>query len=116
MISGTRDDLTREMFMRGPSQPPLDEGTTCPGKSFTDIPSALDYAGIDHALDDLLGRMKLAGIDEPLIVDLSHSGIPAAVVRVIAPGLEGSCDAPGYIAGKRATRIAADRDGNGERN
>lgn len=113
MISGTRDDLTREMFVRGQPQPPLNEATTSRGKAFSDIPSALDSAGIDDALDDLLCRMRLAGIDEPLIVDLSHSGIPAAVVRVIAPGLEGSCDAPGYIAGMRARRLAAFRDGNG---
>ena len=114
MISGTRDDLTREMFVRGPPRRPLNESTTCSGKAFTDIPSALNFASIDHALDDLLGRMTFAGIDEPLIVDLSHSGIPAAVVRVIAPRLEGSCDAPGYMAGMRAKRLTAYRDGNGE--
>lgn len=114
MISGTRDDLTRELFARGPPQPPLDEPAPCAGRAFTDIPSSLGFARIDDALDDLLGRMRLAGIDEPLIVDLSHSGIPAAVVRVIAPGLEGSCDAPGYIAGARARRLAAYRGGDGE--
>lgn len=114
MISGTRDDLTREMFVRSPPQPPADKPATCPGKAFTDIPSALDSASVDDALYDLLGRIKHAGIDEPLVVDLSHSGIPAAVVRVIAPGLEGSCDAPGYMAGPRAKGLAACRDGVGE--
>ncbi|MEZ2129270.1 MULTISPECIES: YcaO-like family protein [unclassified Sinorhizobium] len=116
MISGTRDDLTRDMFVRGPPQAPLDEQTVSPGKTFTEIPSASSFASIDDTLDDFLDRMRLAGIDEPLIVDLSHDGIPAAVVRVVAPGLEGSCDAPGYMAGTRARRLADYRDGNGERN
>lgn len=114
MISGTRDDLTPEMFVRGPPRPPLNEPTICPGKAFTQIPSAPNLASIDDTLDGLLGRMRLAGIDEPLIVDLSHDGLPAAVVRVIAPGLEGSCDAPGYRAGTRARRLTGYRDGNGE--
>jgi ribosomal protein S12 methylthiotransferase accessory factor len=116
MISGTRDDLTREMFMRGPPQPPLNEPAICPGKAFTEIPNTLIPASIDATLDDILGRMRLAGIDEPLIVDLSHDCIPAAVVRVIVPGLEGSCDAPGYVPGKRARRLVAFGDGDGDRN
>ncbi|MFD2346762.1 YcaO-like family protein [Sinorhizobium terangae] len=114
MISGTRDDLTREMFVRGPPQSPREGPTICPGKAFSDIPSALASTSVDDALDELLSRMRLAGIDEPLIVDLSHAGIPAAVVRVIAPGLEGSCDAPGYMAGTRARRQTAHRHGVGE--
>jgi ribosomal protein S12 methylthiotransferase accessory factor len=116
MISGTRDDLTREMFVRGPSQAAPSEIRSRPSKAFSDIPSAQGFTSIDHALEYLLRRMSLAGIDEPLIVDLSHSGIPAAVVRVIAPGLEGSCDAPGYMAGMRARRLAAFRDDNVDRN
>lgn len=116
MISGTRDDLTREMFVRGPPRPSLNEPPIYSAKTFTEIPSAPSLFSIDDALDDILGRIRLAGIVEPLIVDLSSDGIPAAVVRVIAPGLEGSCDAPGYIAGTRARRLADYRDRNGERN
>ncbi|WP_280524667.1 YcaO-like family protein [Rhizobium grahamii] len=116
MISGTRDDLTREMFVHGPPRPPSNEAITRAAKAFTDIPSAPDFASIDDALDHLLERMKLAGIDQPLMVDLSHSGIPAAVVRVIVPGLEGSCDAPGYVAGKRAKQLVAFGGGDGHRN
>nr|WP_026622640.1 YcaO-like family protein [Ensifer sp. WSM1721] len=112
MISGTRDDLTREMFVRATPRPPL-APNTYRDKAFTDIPSALDFPSIDDALENLLYRLSTAGTGEPLIVDLSHDGIPAAVVRVIAPGLEGSCDTPGYKAGTRARRLAR-RDGEGE--
>lgn len=114
MISGTRDDLTREMFMRGSPRAPLEEPNTCAGKDFTDVPNVLGFASIDNAIENLLDRLRTAGIDEPLIVDLSHDVIPAAVVRVIAPGLEGSCDAPGYTAGTRARRLAANQDGDVE--
>lgn len=116
MISGTRDDLTRDMFVCGPTNSPRCAATIGCAKAFSDVPSALESGGVDDQLDDLLRRIRLAGIDEPLIVDLSRRGIPAAVVRVIAPGLEGSCDAPGFRAGMRASRFATSRGDNGQRN
>jgi len=59
--------------------------------------------------DDLrwiLARLRAAGIDQVVAVDLSRPAIGVPVVRIIVPGLEGVMDeAHGdYAPGRRARR------------
>ena len=52
----------------------------------------------------LLERLRAAGIREAIAVDLTRSEFGIPVVRVVAPGLEGSDHHDGYSPGARALR------------
>jgi YcaO-like protein with predicted kinase domain len=55
----------------------------------------------------LLDRLKQAGIEQAVAVDLTRSEFGIAVVRVVVPGLEGSDHHEGYVPGARAKAWAA---------
>ena len=61
----------------------------------------------DADLAWLLEGLGAAGLDEPVVVDLSRPEIGVAVVRVVAPGLEGPDDHPSYAPGRRARALDA---------
>ena len=54
-----------------------------------------------------LDRLRDAGIDTVIVVDLTKDAFKIPVVRVIIPGLEGLNEVPGYVSGKRAREVAA---------
>lgn len=55
--------------------------------TLADLPSTIhDY--IEDDIEYILTRLRLAGIDKVVVVDLSPPDAPFAVVRVIVPGLE----------------------------
>ena len=59
--------------------------------------------------DQVLDRLKAAGLDEVIAVDLTRPGIDLPVVRIVVPGLEACSDEPDYAPGPRARalRLAA---------
>jgi len=76
-------------------------------RRYGDVPNQ-EARDFDDILRWLLKQLRNAAIGTPAMVDLSKPGIPAAVVRVVVPGLEGSSDAPGYKPGARALAPVVD--------
>jgi YcaO-like protein with predicted kinase domain len=68
-------------------------------------PPILPFASFEQELAHLLERLRAAGVESVLAVDLSPPDRPFHVVRVIAPGLEGPSDNPGYRPGRRALAL-----------
>ncbi|KIC21445.1 hypothetical protein RA20_04640 [Leisingera sp. ANG-Vp] len=108
-ISGARDDLDPDEFTteavasRAQYAHGLIRGGV-PAGSFQDCPD-FSSPSFDEDLDWLLNRLKSAGMDQALIVDLSRDGIGIAVVRAVIPGLEAPHDDPGFVPGPRARQV-----------
>jgi YcaO-like protein with predicted kinase domain len=60
---------------------------------------------VSEDLEWLLARLRAAGFDSVVVVDLSEPGDEVAVVRVVVPGLEAYNLAPDYAPGERARRL-----------
>ncbi|HMA94201.1 MAG TPA: YcaO-like family protein, partial [Polyangiaceae bacterium] len=112
-IAGARDDADHRFFARARSITRIEEfranlershGATM--RNFTTVPT---YAATTFEQDVawLLACLRRVGLEEVIAVDLSRPELPVSVVRVIIPGLEGLCDAPGYVPGARATALQA---------
>jgi putative methanogenesis marker protein 1 len=56
-------------------------------RSISALPSAV-YDDVQEDLDHILAKLKLRGIDQVIVIDLTTYGVPYSVVRVIVPGLE----------------------------
>ncbi|MGH9206265.1 MAG: YcaO-like family protein, partial [Acidimicrobiales bacterium] len=73
-------------------------------RSFQQAPS---FAA-DSFADDVrwqLDRLRAAGLEEALVVDLTRPEWQLPVVRVIVPGLELNAAGGRYLPGRRAWRI-----------
>jgi ribosomal protein S12 methylthiotransferase accessory factor len=70
-------------------------------RSFLDAPS-FDSPDIAADVRWLLDRLRTAGIESLVAVDLTDPGFGIPVVRAIVPGLEGDCTHPAYVPGPRA--------------
>jgi ribosomal protein S12 methylthiotransferase accessory factor len=77
-----------------------------PRRVFAHVPN-FESASPQADLDWMLARLRVAGIDQAIVVDLTRAAIGVPVARVIVPGLEGPMDeADGdYSPGARARRI-----------
>jgi YcaO-like protein with predicted kinase domain len=63
------------------------------------------FTTLREEVDWLLDRLRSAGLDEAVAVDLTQPGIGIPVVRVVVPGLEGSDHHATYSPGERARRV-----------
>jgi len=111
LISGGRDDRSRASYrkMRGATALQAQRAEIVDGSAlrrFSDI-CTHPVLGVDQALSCMLAALSRAGLGVPVVVDLSIADIPASVVRVLVPGLEGTSDAPGYKPGARALALRA---------
>ncbi|MEX0302107.1 MAG: YcaO-like family protein [Leisingera sp.] len=110
-ISGARDDLNPEEFTpeataeRGQYVRVLLE-QTAETERFQDCP-AFASPSFEGDLAWLLERLKAAGMEQVLTVDLSRPGLGVFVVRAVIPGLEAPHDDPDFVPGPRA--LAASR-------
>jgi YcaO-like protein with predicted kinase domain len=68
-----------------------------------------DFDTFEAELAWILERLRGAGIQQAIAVDLSRSEIGASVVRVVVPGLEGSDHLPDYVPGARAQAVQEGR-------
>jgi ribosomal protein S12 methylthiotransferase accessory factor len=113
-IVGSRDDIQREDFAALQSDSGIEQARlqlAAPGRPPARLAASRGFEGrtVEDDLGWMLGRLEQVGIDQVVAVDLSRSDMPVFVVRVVAPGLEASSDAPGYRPGDRARgRMGAD--------
>jgi YcaO-like protein with predicted kinase domain len=107
-ITGIRDDLLPAEYEEPPNADLVDalldalRGETAPA-SLDHVPS---FAA-DDLVEDLcweLERLRSAGIERVVAVDLTRSDFEIPVVRIVIPGLEGDIRHPHYTPGKRARR------------
>ena len=105
-ISGARDDIElgefggRAMdekcrFARGLIErgQPIRDFRRCPHQASDDFEEDLAF---------LLARLRRAGCEQVLVIDLTRAEIGLPVVRVVVPGLEAPHDDDGYVPGPRA--------------
>ena len=114
-ISGARDDREREVYeqARNPEQIRRyrQQILSLPAapRSFQEVPT-FHSDDLEEDLTWALERLRAAGIEEVVTVDLSRPELEVPVVRAIIPGLEANHEVPGYAPGPRA-RAAASRAG-----
>ncbi len=77
-------------------------------RRLSEFPSRL-HERFEEDLAFELQRLQAVGVEQVVAVDLSHPAIGVPVVRVVVPGLETSCEFPGYVPGPRALAAAARR-------
>lgn len=100
-IAGARDDLSRDRYasaaltMRSFRAMAQENGAL----SFDDLANIRDY---DQPIDTICRALRKIGIGSVLSVQLSPPDRPYAVVKMLAPGLEGADDSPSYLPGARA--------------
>jgi ribosomal protein S12 methylthiotransferase accessory factor len=101
-IAGSRDDLPRARYQ--PDQRTLDmlrrQLKTKPARDFQCVPDR-NHETLDEDLSWELERLRAAGIQRAVMVDLTKEAFQLPVVRLIIPGLEGAHKVPGYVPGKR---------------
>ncbi len=107
-ISGARDDLFRadyQQFLGPEGLAPWRASMLSeePRRDFRDVPSWRGDS-LEDAVAWLLGRLRSAGVQQAIAVDLTKPGFDVPVVRMIIPGLEG-IDGPDYLPGRRAAAI-----------
>jgi ribosomal protein S12 methylthiotransferase accessory factor len=110
-IAGIRDDLLPAEYEEPPNADIVDAlldalRQESEPHSFGDVPSfAADDVGQDLRWE--LERLRAAGIERVVAVDLTRPVFGIPVVRVVIPGLDGDIRHPHYTPGPRARRAAA---------
>jgi len=108
LITGARDDV--RFGMGHPSEDLeaarqwLDRHGAAPAmRGFDEAP---DFEGesFDEDVAWELERLRQAGLEQAVVVDLTRPEFAIPVVRVVVPGLEPLYDTPGYVPGARANR------------
>lgn len=92
-ISGTRDDMmrSRHEILQGADvvdQMRQDMNDQKPVRSFADVPSR-ESNDIHDDVHGLLGRLRENGLEQALMVDLTHPALSIPVVKMVVPGLRG---------------------------
>jgi ribosomal protein S12 methylthiotransferase accessory factor len=112
-VTGSRDDVSAAGHARHRSPSALAQAarqlatSDRPPRRFADVPQH-QAPSFEDDVALLLERLGAVGLPEPWVVDLSRPDEPIHVVRVLAPGLEGTSDNPGWRPGVRAAaRLAA---------
>lgn len=109
-ITGARDDLAPKDY----APPALAEkerharfliDSQRPQRAFDDGPTC-EAETFEKDLDFMLRRLRAAGIDQVIEVDLTRPDLNLPVVRVVVPGLEGPDDDESYLPGPRARAVA----------
>ena len=109
-ISGSRDDLFRGEYEDNVRTRVSIERF----HQLIDVPHRRNFSTIESQATDTFDAdvakqiqlLRAVGIEEVVVVDLSHSTFGMSVVRVVIPGLEGPESDPDYVKGTRAvTRV-----------
>jgi ribosomal protein S12 methylthiotransferase accessory factor len=108
-IAGSRDDLQLDEFTRPAVERKLARarGLMAGGPAWRNFQAVPSHES-DRLADDLiwmLERLRSAGIEQVLAVDLTRRELGLPVVRIVIPGLEGADDHAGYLPGPRARRL-----------
>jgi YcaO-like protein with predicted kinase domain len=106
VIAGSRDDFSRKDYAVHQSRCVLDwfRSEICSARGEVDFREVPSFEGrtLNEDLDWLLERLRGAGIQEAVAVDLSKPELGIPVVRVIVPCLESLSFASKYVPGRRA--------------
>jgi ribosomal protein S12 methylthiotransferase accessory factor len=106
IIAGSRDDVGPALYARFDDMTELTRwrerlGSGSAACDFGNVPHAC-HATVDQDIDHIGQRLRAVGLDEIITADLQpDDAVPAAVVRVVVPGLEGLFD-PSVSLGRRA--------------
>ncbi len=73
-------------------------------RRFDDMPD-VQHDDLGPDVDYVIERLRQAGLEEPVAVDLTKPELGVPVVRVVVPGLEPLFDLPGYQPGKRVLEL-----------
>lgn len=107
-ISGSRDDIERRDYRRPDDLKPAERHRRpqqVPTLRFQDVPTR-EHDTLNADLEWELDQLKVAGISQVIVVDLTLPEFNLAVVKVVIPGLEGVPDGPSYVPGARALTVA----------
>ena len=95
LIAGSRDDCPPALYRRvkdagaiGSHTKALDAEAPRAFDDVADVPGASIDDDVTHALD----RLRAAGIEQAILVDLTRPDVGVPVVRMVVPGLEGWTD------------------------
>ncbi len=116
LISGSRDDASIKEYQSWQKV----EYQKLMRSGLMDTPSHIDFNSIvsweqdsiEEDLTVLITQLKDKNLPTPLMVDLTKAEFNIPVVRVIAPGLEGIHDVPGYVFGQRAKTFVKQMQSN----
>jgi ribosomal protein S12 methylthiotransferase accessory factor len=105
-ISGSRDDLFRTMYERASAPEPLEFlrrrlAADTARRDFHDVPT-WEGETLEHDVAWELKRLRAAGLERVIVVDLTKPEFGLPVVRVIVPGLEARGVVPNCQYGRRA--------------
>jgi ribosomal protein S12 methylthiotransferase accessory factor len=111
-IAGIRDDLSPSEYAEPADAEIVDALLDALRRESTPVSfhAAPNFAAGDLREDvhEELDRLRRAGIDRVVAVDLTRPDFSIPVVRVVIPGLEGDVRHPGYAPGARARQAAAE--------
>lgn len=109
MISGSRDNLSRDDYLRMQSAAMVEHKrarfeTGNGRRSLRDVP---DFAGQSFAEDVAweLEQLRSVGVSQVVMVNLTRPELGLPVVRVVIPGLEGTHLNPSYEPGQRGQAL-----------
>jgi ribosomal protein S12 methylthiotransferase accessory factor len=106
VIAGSRDDLFRRDYLRSSSPDVLGLHREIldragPRRAFQDVPT-YDGDTVRADVSHQVERLRAAGLDQVVVVDLTRPEFQVSVARVVVPGLEPPSHVPGYQPGRRA--------------
>jgi YcaO-like protein with predicted kinase domain len=107
LISGSRDDLSVASFDTQQARQwteSLTRELAVPGdRSFAQA-SDYDAESLDLDVQWELERLRAAGLEQVVVVNLTKPDVGIPVVRVVVPHLEPMSEMTGYVPGRRARR------------
>ena len=109
-ITGSRDDLPPDHFTAPTIQQKLQRAralmaTRAAGRHFGQVPT-YESTTVGDDLAWILARLRSAGIEEVIALDLTLPEFGIPVARVVIPGLEGPDEHPACLAGERGRMVA----------
>jgi len=113
MIAGSRDDTGRWKYERQQDEAAWEKVRAlvapAPVRPWSSVPTT-HSSTVGADLDHVLGRLKSAGLNQAVVVDLTDPAIGIPVARVIVPGLEGMYEVDGYRPGPRGRSVERRRE------
>lgn len=109
VISGARDDLGKVFFDGADARTRAERfrngaRAARAERPFLSAPDA-DHHSFDEDVTWLLAQLQQIGLNEVLVINLTHRALDIPVVRVVIPGLEAMSEVPGYLPGARAHAV-----------
>lgn len=109
IISGSRDDIFREDYEMSRNPDSLRKQRELlringDMKSFYDCPTFLSKS-FNEDLEWIIFNLRRVGIEEIVLLNLTHPYFNIPIARVIIPGLESLSSVPGYYPGDRARKL-----------